>query len=117
MECRRELALKRVEICNNGQYVKCQKCRNTVAIVGKLSAVKTDEITRIENRIRRIERYPYGNNVTKENNLREEREKLAQEEERAKHQATDIRRNIPLHYWRGRFVCGNCTEKLVRHAR
>jgi Zn-dependent metalloprotease len=120
MEKKRSKAIESVEILDSGsgqQYVKCQKCHNTVPIVGKLCAVKTDEIVRIENRIKRIEKYPYGNNATKENNLRMEREKLAQEEEKARHLATDKRRNIPLHYWRGRFVCGVCMDKLVRHAR
>jgi hypothetical protein len=34
MERRRDQALKKVEIYNDGQYVKCQKCHNTVPIVG-----------------------------------------------------------------------------------
>ena len=71
----------------------------------------------LQNRINRIQNNNYGSNVTKDNNIRELTQEIAERLQQQSDVRADKRRSIPLQYWRGKYVCGACLDRLVRRAR
>jgi hypothetical protein len=109
MEKRRDKAIDSVEIFDHS--VRCQKCHNVVPITGSLPRPKNSRIPLLQARLNWMQRYRkhgHGNTVTKDEDIkavRAELSELLQDEEDSR---ADKCRSIPLHYWRGKYMCGNC---------
>jgi hypothetical protein len=125
MDIQREKALDAVEISvseSGSQTVKCQNSRCLLIGKSKLSGPYSNynkAISSARAKLRTMEKYHkrYGGGITKDQDIREQQQKIAQLEEEAKDARAEKRRTIPLQYWRGRYVCGTCLDKLVRCAR
>src|SRR5689334_20158718 len=118
MERQRSQALDAIEIllseAGEPRHVKCQRCGIAVPIVGKMSRPKNDKVVKLETRQRFMENHPYLCSKQDLEAVKQELAKVLEEDAKA-----EKRRSIPLTYWpsRGKYVCGNCLNKLVRRAR
>jgi hypothetical protein len=98
-----EEAIQKLEISEDGQYVKCQSCHKDIKMVGKLPNPKRARIATIQRRIAWLENYPHGNNNDSVKQLKEELADLLEEDAKA-----DKLRSLPLYSCRitgWKFVC------------
>jgi hypothetical protein len=116
MERQRQQSIESLEISDS--LVKCQKCGNTVPLLGTPAKSSSIRIDTLETRINWIEnRYSRGliAKAGAEANIKELKTELAevlQEEAKA-----DALRRLPLYsnkISKYRFFCSNCFEKVYR---
>src|ERR1051325_56634 len=112
MERQRSQTLDAVEVLDSGHSVKCQRCGVAVPIVGKLSRPKNDDVVKLQTRQRYMENHPH---FCSKQDLEAVKQELAKVLE--KDATYEKLRSIPLQYWRGKYVCGACLNKLIQRAR
>jgi len=112
MERQRSQALDAVEILDSGHSVKCQRCGVAVPIVGKMSRPKNDDVVKLQTCVKWMEKHPH---ICNKEDLEATKRELAK---MLKEEATyEKLRSIPLQYWRGKYCCGRCLDKLIVRAR
>jgi hypothetical protein len=119
MERRRDKALDAVEISvsesGEPRTVKSQRCNKAVPIVAKIRRPINDRVVILQKRIKWIETHyhvHHGNAAEDYKALKQELSELLEKDAKA-----DKLRSIPLQYWRGKYVCGACLDRLVCRAR
>jgi hypothetical protein len=124
MDKQRLQAIQALELSND--YVKCQKCGNSVPLLRTLTKPRSNRIDALQKQIKWIEEYyhhyrPYGhinngNNKDNNNNIKQLKQELADLlEEDAK---ADKLRSLPLYSCRitgWKFVCLRCYDKVYNN--
>ena len=123
MEKQRMQAIKSLEISNDSDSVKCQKCNAYIPIIGKLPRLHSNRIAVLERRIEWLEeRHPHryhGNNNDNNNGngvvvqLKQEVAELLSEDAKR-----DKLRSLPLYSCRitgWKFVCSACYDKVYNN--